>query len=842
MGPWSSQSIGTRILLLVIGIVSLAFVTVACIGGLAFNNLTDGFLSIVNDQNQQFAQMLNRNSERATNRFVDIFEENARTKGETLIARDSLNLKNPFLDNSFTQVREALQNSFNFDSSMLLASFVVMEGDQIKAWQYLDRDHKEGLGLPIVYDSAQQSWIASFQGQRVTVPDPGMENLRTLERATIRKIEFIIGSGVNQHKVAAYEAIMPISEGPTDHIDQRLKDGETIAYLRYLISLELMDQAISSEESAMQETKEEQRKITEHTLDKTQHDITHRIRSLALVLVLTAIGVLCLAFMISLWLSRRIAQPIKELSLAADKIALGHYNQRIDINATDEIGRLGKSFETMRVQVKTFTENLQVLVDEKTVRLHDALQTVTSQSQKIREIMQRIDQGILTIGPQQEIEEEYSQHLRNLYPISGPSMAGRSVIDLIFRDSIASNEEINMCAQSLACCLGGDPLNWDMNAESFPRQIKYVDDCGEKTFELSWNPIIESGIIQRFLLTIRDKTKELILEEQLKDAAQASSRFIQSLTELVSAPSDALAAMLRDSHAALKEIEQSQDSPSLEHKRNYIRLHTMKGAARSLSLKQLALAIHDAEVFLQQLVSHGEYDGQGFAAAVSRIRDELDFNRDIAFRVLKIKIDDFGDESQTLFEMLSNEVRVVRHLCQQHHVKLGGLVIEDRVLDWNPRLLIDAVEATRHALTNSLDHGYFKPIEEGKMPADQQVFLKVSAFCDNGEINLVFQDEGLGFDKVAIRQLAKRQGISWASDDELINIMLLEGLTTAKEVTHLSGRGAGLSAIQTFAREWYGRLQLLENQPRGTKIIVSVPETKAFTSDFSDARKDPTSA
>ncbi len=77
----SRQSIGTRILMLIIGIVTVAFIILGLIGGLAFRNLAHGFLAIVELQNQEFAEMLNRNSERSRNRFVQMFEENARAKG-----------------------------------------------------------------------------------------------------------------------------------------------------------------------------------------------------------------------------------------------------------------------------------------------------------------------------------------------------------------------------------------------------------------------------------------------------------------------------------------------------------------------------------------------------------------------------------------------------------------------------------------------------------------------------------------------------------------------------------------------------------------------------------------
>jgi HAMP domain-containing protein/HPt (histidine-containing phosphotransfer) domain-containing protein len=841
MNNLSKKSIGTRILMLIIGIVTVAFLLLGLIAGLAFRDLARGFLAIVETQNQEFAEMLTRNSERSRNRIVQIFEEHARSKGENLIARDSLNLKNPFLENSYSQVREALQNSFNFDASMLLASFMVIEGDQIKAWQYLDREHKEGLSLPIIYDSSREVWLSSFQGQPVQVYDPGMENLRTLEKPTIRKVQVTVGFGENRRSVAAYEAIVPISESVPEFIPERLREGETIAYLRYLISLEMMDQTIAMEESEMQSLLREQQHITQSTLDNTLANTNGRIARLALILISAVLLVILMAFAISLWVSRRMAQPIEELSRAADTIAQGHYDRAIQIQSEDEIGRLGQSFETMRVQVKTFTEKLQVLVEERTARLHEALETLTTQSQKIREIMEQIDQGILTIDAEQRIESEYSPHLQILYPEAGPDLTGVPVLDLLFQGSTWRGEEIQRVRESMAACLGEDVLNWDINSENFPGQVQYPSATGLRTYELRWNPIVGEQGIQRFLLSIRDRSKELALEEQVRVAAQSSNRLTQALSDLVAVRADAVGAMLRDSHASLLEIEASQ-SEEVDQRRNYVRLHTMKGAARSLGLKALAQAIHEAEIFLQKLFRFESFDSESFVKAVAVIRDELDFLRDVAGRILKIRVDSQQAEVRSLFEMLAEELREAVRLCGEHHVELGGIVIEDRVVQWHPRFLVDMVQATRHALTNSLDHGYFKPIKEGKLPASDKVFFRMATRRDEGHLILVFEDEGFGFDRKAIRDLADRLGMTLESDADYLKVLLRGGVSTAQEVTQLSGRGAGLSAIQTFAEEWGGTLALMDNTPRGTRIVVTLPEEASFCSLSRRLLKDPISA
>jgi two-component system chemotaxis sensor kinase CheA len=80
------------------------------------------------------------------------------------------------------------------------------------------------------------------------------------------------------------------------------------------------------------------------------------------------------------------------------------------------------------------------------------------------------------------------------------------------------------------------------------------------------------------------------------------------------------------------------------------------------------------------------------------------------------------------------------------------------------------------------------------------------------------------------------------SDHDYLKVLLREGLSTVQEVTQLSGRGAGLSAIQSFAREWGGTITLMDNDPRGSRIVVTLPEDSALSEASLRLKKDPVSA
>jgi PAS domain S-box-containing protein len=90
----------------------------------------------------------------------------------------------------------------------------------------------------------------------------------------------------------------------------------------------------------------------------------HHLRTLVVGLVVMT-GVM--AAIIAILVTRRVVQPIVRLSVAADRVAQGDVTQRIDTNATNEIGVLCQSFNTMVSNLsETIGElsNLRSAVDE----------------------------------------------------------------------------------------------------------------------------------------------------------------------------------------------------------------------------------------------------------------------------------------------------------------------------------------------------------------------------------------------------------------------------------------------------------------------------------------------
>lgn len=81
------------------------------------------------------------------------------------------------------------------------------------------------------------------------------------------------------------------------------------------------------------------------------------------------ITVLGLSGLLYFFMRKSVIYPITELAKATKEIAKGNLNVSIKHSTNDEVGQLASDFEMMREQVKSFTSDLQHMVEEKSEKI-----------------------------------------------------------------------------------------------------------------------------------------------------------------------------------------------------------------------------------------------------------------------------------------------------------------------------------------------------------------------------------------------------------------------------------------------------------------------------------------
>lgn len=177
--------------------------------------------------------------------------------------------------------------------------------------------------------------------------------------------------------------------------------------------------------------------------------------------------------------------------------------------------------------------------------------------------------------------------------------------------------------------------------------------------------------------------------------------------------------------------------------------------------------------------------------------------------------------------------RVVRDLAQ----KLGKevqleLVGGETELD---RSVIEVIgDPLLHILRNSIDHGLETPDERiaaGK-PAKGKVCL--SARHQENHIVIEIVDDGKGIDAERVKAKAVEKGhltkdqADRMTEKEALQLIFASGLSTAKEISEVSGRGVGMDIVRSNLQKLGGIIDLETTLGEGTKFSLRLPLTLAI--------------
>ena len=177
--------------------------------------------------------------------------------------------------------------------------------------------------------------------------------------------------------------------------------------------------------------------------------------------------------------------------------------------------------------------------------------------------------------------------------------------------------------------------------------------------------------------------------------------------------------------------------------------------------------------------------------------------------------------------------RVVRDLAH----KLGkeiDLVLEGGEVEMDKTIIEALNDPLTHLVRNSVDHGIETPDKRtaaGKTPCGT---LQLKAFHEGGQVIIEIIDDGGGIDTARIKEKVLSMGthdksvIEAMQEHELLRLIFLPGLSTAKEVTEVSGRGVGMDVVHANLSKVGGVFDIASKPGKGTTITIKLPLTLAI--------------
>ena len=286
---------------------------------------------------------------------------------------------------------------------------------------------------------------------------------------------------------------------------------------------------------------------------------------------------------------------------------------------------------------------------------------------------------------------------------------------------------------------------------------------------------------------------------------------------------DALIAALDDTS------DDVMDLASVKAEENSPSARTTPGAAAPRSIRlpvelldrvmsgvsDMVLARNDLARRLRETDDTGALDGpfERLSGILSEVRESISHMR-------MHHIDHLYQSLPRLVRDLSNE------LGKQVMIDFEGGDVE---LD---REIMEMIrDPMTHLLRNAIDHGIETPSERIAAGKREIGMLSISARHSGNEIRLTITDDGRGLNperivaKAIETDVVTEQEAKKLSPADKMNLIFAAGLSTADEVSEISGRGVGMDVVRANLEKLGGSIKVSSGQGEFTTFQLQIPLT-----------------
>ncbi|WP_340021426.1 chemotaxis protein CheW [Paenibacillus sp. FSL K6-1096] len=177
--------------------------------------------------------------------------------------------------------------------------------------------------------------------------------------------------------------------------------------------------------------------------------------------------------------------------------------------------------------------------------------------------------------------------------------------------------------------------------------------------------------------------------------------------------------------------------------------------------------------------------------------------------------------------------RMIRDLGQRSGKEID-FIIEGKETELDRSLIEEISDPLIHILRNSVDHGLELPEERAALGKPRKGTIVLRASHQGNMIVITISDDGRGIDTGKVKETAVRKGFVTAeeagrmTDKELVMLIFRSGISTARKVTDLSGRGVGMDIVKAHIEKLNGVIDIETVPGQGSVFTIKLPLTLAI--------------
>ncbi|MDD4976067.1 MAG: ATP-binding protein [Bacteriovorax sp.] len=580
-----------------------------------------------------------------------------------------------------------------------------------------------------------------------------------------------------------------------------------------------------------------------------------------------AFFLLGLATIAGIYFSSSITFPIIKLTNNAKKIAKGDFSSKVHIKTSDEIKILGDTFNLMSSEIRIllknkeqliakledYSKNLEKMVEKRTLELKEANDFMAL-------MVNSLDQGLLVFDNELKCHPMFTKACEQIF---GISPLDKSIPEILSISNVEALESLKQWSQVVF----NEMIPFESAIGLGPRQKitgRSYDDLDYKFVQIDYYPMRDDDDkISNVVMIGTDRTNEVQATEKAKEKEAYVSMILKILNN--KPQFESFVSEVEDIFGQFKKAF-SIEEKKIEFDLCMMLFHTLNGGFGIYNITKLQLIARDCEnkisnikdtnpdilEYIPVLESYVENLKQEFL----NFKVELDslvgtkfatnqhfteVSRDMILELKKLVLQTNNEELKHYYSEYFVKVPIINYfkayddLCKTTAIKINkefnGLTFHNSELRIEVEPLLEFFNVLVHLFRNCLDHG----IEDasirqlnGKDPVGHIDISFDTVNSPEGKLLLVvIQDDGAGIDPQVIRtrwqKMNADKDISNLLDKEVIYKIFDPFFTTRDEVSDLSGRGVGMSAIKEVVDHLNGYIEIESHIGIGTIFSFLIP-------------------
>jgi chemosensory pili system protein ChpA (sensor histidine kinase/response regulator) len=204
-------------------------------------------------------------------------------------------------------------------------------------------------------------------------------------------------------------------------------------------------------------------------------------------------------------------------------------------------------------------------------------------------------------------------------------------------------------------------------------------------------------------------------------------------------------------------------------------------------------------------------------------------------------------QSRTVTE-LQNGLMRTRMVSLQRHVPRLARIVRQSAADTDKRaeLVVDGASGEldrqvlermlppfEHMLRNAVVHGIETPAVRRAAGKDETGHIHLNLRREGAEVIVEVSDDGAGMNLGAIRDKGRELGLirpeQELSDEDVMQLVLEPGFSTASSLTQQAGRGVGMDVVAVEIKKLGGALHMESTPGLGSRFTIRLPFTLAIS-------------